>query len=91
MTQTSITAMVTIDHIDSDLPEHAGYLALLESAKTELEAIEAGMHNQTPEARALQNAGWSAQNEENQRIVLEALQAGVPSADITAIMHRECW
>jgi hypothetical protein len=67
------------------------HLTLIEQSKTELEALEAGMHGQTPEARATQNAAWNAQHETHIELISAALRAGVSALAITAITHRENW
>jgi hypothetical protein len=97
MTQPSTTAPAphvpfTIASLEglSQITE-ADYLELLDWTKTELEALEAGMHGQTGEQRRLQNRSWSAQREAQLKIVKAALKAGVPAAAITAITHRESW
>lgn len=97
MTQTEIEtyAQVTLRYLPDAMGAHAtpeaAYLDLIEQGKTELEALEAGMVGQAPEQRALQNTCWSAQNRALEDIVLAALQAGTPSAAITAITHRASW
>lgn len=88
------TATFTIEHLgdtEQPLPLEAQYLELIRLSRQELTALEAGMHNQTPEDRARQNRAWSIQNAAQLEIVKAALEAGVPSDAITAITHAERW
>lgn len=88
MTETSYAA-VTTAHLNHDVPALQGYLQLVEDAKSELCAIEAGFLNQTPAARELQNRAWTAQSEALLEIVADALRAGVPADAVMEITHRE--
>lgn len=101
MTQTSTAtediaryAQVTLayldtEHMSGERPITTAYLALIEHAQTELEAIAAGMWNQGPEQLVLQNRCWSAQKAANLEIVQAALAAGVDADEIMVITHRE--
>jgi hypothetical protein len=97
MTQTSTapSAAVTLADLyrgeNGDWSDSRSYLELIKLAKTELEGLEAGMHNQTPAARALQNVAWSGQHAALIEIVMAALKAGVSAIKIAAITHRENW
>jgi hypothetical protein len=88
----NITAAVTLANLPTE-SDHSGseaerYLMLLDQSKTELEALEAGMANQTPEARQLQEAVWAAQFSAQQDIVSAALAAGVDAEAIMTITWR---
>jgi hypothetical protein len=88
----NITAAVTLANLPTG-SDHSGseaerYLMLLDQSKTELEALEAGMANQTPEAHQLQKAMWTAQFGAQWEIVLAALAAGVDAEAIMTITWR---
>jgi hypothetical protein len=97
MTQTStpqaqaVFTLAQLHDTEAPMAPEQEYLELIRLSKQELEALEAGMHGQAPDARERQNAMWNAQNVALQDIVLAALRAGVPAAEITAITHRENW
>lgn len=80
-------AQVTLATLEDRSP--AAYLQLIEHSKTELEALEAGMHGQAGEQLAAQNRAWSAQFQAQALMVEAALAAGVPSDAIRAITWRE--
>lgn len=82
-------AQVTLRHLDQEQPRSVALLALIEHSKQELDALAAGMHGQTGEARALQNRCWSAQHAAQLEMVQVALAEGVSSNAITAITWRE--
>lgn len=84
------TAAVTIKNLPDYGDERDALLLLIEWSKTELEAIECGMFNQTPEQRAASNRLWGAQHAAQQDIVEAALSTGSVTADeIKAITWRE--
>jgi hypothetical protein len=79
------TAAFNLEHLGDEVD----HLALIGYCRQELDALEAGMHNQTPEDRVRQNRAWSIQHAAQLEVVKAALAAGVPSDKITAITHRE--
>jgi hypothetical protein len=84
MTKTSAAAITTAFKDDENT-----WLDVVKLGVDELYAIECGMVNQTPDARARQNEAWTIQNQANVEIVRAALAAGVPAGDITAITYAE--
>lgn len=92
MTQTPAPAVLpvyTLQNLPADMPPAQAYLILIDWSKTELEALEAGMHGQAGPDRDLQQRAWAVQHAAQQDIVKAALRAGVEPAAIREITWRE--